>query len=128
MDSKSSRSGVKTRSVPHSSNADNIATTSNMADHVNNLRESSDDMPDTPTMQLSKQIQELSKEIKKLHDLPERMAQLESKISHDNAAVAYRGGAEGAPAQLVGANFKSRGEFQPSKSSIYAMGPALPMH
>ena len=29
---------------------------------------------------------------------------------------------EGAPAQLVGANFKSRGEFQPSKSSIYAMG------
>ena len=35
---------------------------------------------------------------------------------------------EGAPAQLVGANFKSRGEFQPSKSSIYAMGPALPMH
>ena len=35
---------------------------------------------------------------------------------------------EGAPGQLVGANFKSRGEFQPSKSSIYAMGPALPMH
>ena len=35
---------------------------------------------------------------------------------------------EGAPAQLVGANFKSGGEFQPSKSSIYAMGPALPMH
>ena len=29
---------------------------------------------------------------------------------------------EGAPAQLVGSNFKSRGEFQPSKSSIYAMG------
>ena len=27
---------------------------------------------------------------------------------------------EGAPAQLLGANFKSRGEFQPSKSSIYA--------
>ena len=26
---------------------------------------------------------------------------------------------EGVPAQLVGANFKSRGEFQPSKSSIY---------
>ena len=88
MDSKSSRSGVKTRSVSHSSNADNIATTSNMADHVNKLRESSDDMPDTPTMQLSKQIQELSKEIKKLHDLPERMAQLESKISHDNAVNA----------------------------------------
>ena len=52
--------------------------------------------------------------------------------------VAYRGGAgghgpraqalEGAPAQLVRANFKSRGEFQPSKSSIYAMGPTLPMH
>ena len=55
-------------------------------------------------------------------------------------AVAYRGGGgrgghgpraqalEGAPAQLVGANFKSRGEFQPSKSSIYSMGSALPMH
>ena len=28
---------------------------------------------------------------------------------------------EGAPAQLVGANFKSRGEFQPSKSSIYML-------
>ena len=35
---------------------------------------------------------------------------------------------EGAPAQRVGANFNSRGEFQPSKSSIYAMGPVLPMH
>ena len=35
---------------------------------------------------------------------------------------------EGAPAQRVGANFKRWGEFQPSKSSIYAMGPALPMH
>ena len=54
-------------------------------------------------------------------------------------AAAYRGGGagghvplaqalEGAPAQRVGANFKSRGEFQPSKSSIYVMGPALPMH
>ena len=32
---------------------------------------------------------------------------------------------EGAPAQLVGANFKSRGEFQPSKSSI-CYGPRAP--
>ena len=30
---------------------------------------------------------------------------------------------EGAPAQLVGANFKSRGEFQPSKSSIWPRAP-----
>ena len=46
--------------------------------------------------------------------------------------VACRGGGghgpraqalEGAPAQLVGANFKSRGEFQTSKSSIICYGP-----
>ena len=34
---------------------------------------------------------------------------------------------EGAPAQLVGANFKSRGNFNLAKVA-YTMGPALPMH
>ena len=34
----------------------------------------------------------------------------------------------GAGPACIGANSKRWGEFQPSKSSINAMGPALPMH
>ena len=81
MDTKNPRVGVKTRSASHSSASRNLAT--NMAT-LNNPAELGDDNEvDTP-VQLNKQTQEL---IKKLQDLPERMTQLESRITKDNEEI-----------------------------------------